>query len=106
MRSMSRRIRRMVYQAPDYRPSVWWRKTGRAFDRQIPEVFWNMDHVFAVSDGGGSCGLDNLRTLCTCCHSKVTKDQAGLRARRRAEKSGQLELFSPVDFQGRVVGRT
>ena len=26
--------------------------------------FWQADHLRAVADGGGSCGLDNLRTLC------------------------------------------
>jgi 5-methylcytosine-specific restriction endonuclease McrA len=29
---------------------------------------WNVDHAIPVSEGGGQCGLDNLRTLCIPCH--------------------------------------
>lgn len=38
---------------------------------------WDADHVLAVSEGGGECGLANIRTLCLLCHRKVT---AALRA--------------------------
>ncbi|MCG8436406.1 MAG: HNH endonuclease, partial [Gammaproteobacteria bacterium] len=31
-------------------------------------TLWEMDHIVPVSDGGGGCGLDNLRTLCIPCH--------------------------------------
>ena len=37
----------------------------------------------AVHEGGGCCGLANLRTLCTPCHAKVTRTQAGRRAKAR-----------------------
>lgn len=43
---------------------------------------WHMDHIVPVIEGGGSCGLENLRTLCLPCHKKET---AAL-ARRRAGK--------------------
>lgn len=33
---------------------------------------WEMDHIVPVVDGGGGCGLDNLRTLCTNCHKQET----------------------------------
>ncbi len=33
---------------------------------------WDMDHAVPVSEGGGSCGLDNLRTLCWRCHARAT----------------------------------
>lgn len=47
---------------------------------------WEMDHVLPVIEGGGSCGLDNLRTLCIPCHREVTRDLRGrLGAARRAE---------------------
>mmetsp|Transcript_14620 Transcript_14620/g.31495 ORF Transcript_14620/g.31495 Transcript_14620/m.31495 type:complete len:1097 (+) Transcript_14620:143-3433(+) len=42
--------------------------------------FWQADHILAVAEGGGSCGLDNLRTLCTPCHKIETEK---LRARLR-----------------------
>lgn len=43
------------------------------------------------SQGGGGCGIENLRTLCVLCHKKVTADQARARAaerRRRSESTG------------------
>ncbi len=42
--------------------------------------FWQADHIVPVAEGGGGCGLDNLRTLCTPCHAAET---AGLRSRRK-----------------------
>jgi len=44
---------------------------------------WEMDHIRPVSEGGGLCGLDNLRTLCVPCHRDETADLA---RRRVAEK--------------------
>ncbi len=32
--------------------------------RKLKRRLWEMDHVVPVAEGGGSCGLDNLRTLC------------------------------------------
>lgn len=46
---------------------------------------WEMDHRVPVVEGGGSCGLENLRTLCRACHRRET---AAL-ARRRAERRRQ-----------------
>ena len=45
---------------------IWKQKHGGGL--------WDADHIKTVKDGGGQCGLDNLRTLCICCHKKVTKD--------------------------------
>ena len=58
--------------------------------------FWQADHQIAVHEGGGCCGLANLRTLCAPCHAKVTRAQAGQRAKaRRAappeDEAGQAE---------------
>lgn len=44
---------------------------------------WEMDHVVPVVEGGGSCGLDNYRTLCWACHNRET---AALRKRLAAAK--------------------
>ena len=33
---------------------------------------WDADHILCVKDGGGQCGLDNIRTLCIECHKKKT----------------------------------
>ena len=52
-------------------------KTKKAMDRllQNPKEgdFWQADHIVAVVEGGGGCGLDNLRTLCTPCHLSETE---------------------------------
>ena len=45
---------------------IWKRKHGGGL--------WDGDHIIPVKEGGGQCGLDNLRTLCIKCHKKVTKD--------------------------------
>lgn len=49
-------------------------------------ALWQMDHTRPVVEGGGGCGLDNLRTLCLPCHKRVTRDLARRRAERRAEQ--------------------
>ena len=45
--------------------------------------YWEMDHIQPVAEGGGSCGLENLRTLCIPCHRVET---AQLRARLAVKK--------------------
>jgi len=52
---------------------------------------WQADHIKPVIEGGGECGLDNLRTLCTECHLKET---AALRA-RMAERA-LAEKLAPL----------
>lgn len=47
------------------RRKVWKRKWGGGL--------WDADHVVRVTDGGGLCGLDNMRTLCIPCHKKQTR---------------------------------
>lgn len=33
---------------------------------------WDADHIVRVKDGGGQCGLENIRTLCIRCHKIIT----------------------------------
>jgi 5-methylcytosine-specific restriction endonuclease McrA len=40
-----------------------------------------VDHILPVCEGGGLCGLDNLRLLCGTCH----KAECDKLARRRAQ---------------------
>jgi len=48
---------------------------------------FDMDHKVPVVEGGGSCGLENLRTLCRTCHREVTAQLAArLAFRRKARK--------------------
>lgn len=49
---------------------------------------WQADHTLAVHDGGGGCGLANLRTLCVPCHARVTAAQAGARAAAKRTRGG------------------
>jgi 5-methylcytosine-specific restriction endonuclease McrA len=52
-------------------------------------ALWEADHILPVVEGGGGCGLENYRTLCTPCHKKET---AKLAARRKNVRRGQLPL--------------
>jgi len=47
--------------------------TDRLLNDPKESDFWQADHEIAVAEGGGSTGLDNLRTLCTPCHSVETE---------------------------------
>jgi len=40
---------------------------------------WDAGHILPAADGGGECGLENIRTLCLRCHRQATFH---LRARR------------------------
>lgn len=77
-------------------------KTRQGTDRLLmsPQEhdFWQADHIVAVAEGGGSTGLDNIRTLCTPCHQAETEK---LVARLKTspstdEDSGrrQMDIFS------------
>lgn len=51
--------------------------------RNITErlTLWDMDHIVPVAEGGGSCGMENLRTLCMRCHRAQTAALARRRSR-------------------------
>jgi hypothetical protein len=58
--------------------------------QRLRRRLWEMDHVVPVVEGGGSCGLENLRTLCWSCHRQVTAElRARLAERRRAERGAR-----------------
>ncbi len=46
--------------------------------------YWEVDHITPVVEGGGSCGPENLRTLCWECHRKVTRELGVRRGKIRA----------------------
>lgn len=51
---------------------------------------WDMDHTTPVIEGGGSCGLDNLRTLCLRCHWQQTRRLKQRRSRRKKTKAREI----------------
>jgi 5-methylcytosine-specific restriction enzyme A len=58
------------------------------FNRRMRKSLWDADHILPVTEGGGECDLDNIRTLCLRCHRTVT---AQLRERiRRAKVAAML----------------
>lgn len=79
--------------------TVYWRGMGLERLPSSRMSAWDMDHETPVTEGGGECGLDNLRTLCWWCHKAETRDLHARRARRaRAERRAanpQRELFDP-----------
>lgn len=60
------------------------RQAREAIVKEYPWVsgvsMWQADHIVPVCEGGGECGLDNLRLLCTPCHKEETKKLAKRRA--------------------------
>lgn len=52
---------------------------------------WNpqVDHVVPIAEGGGCCGLENLRLLCWECHNGVSAELAARLAAKRKQDAGQ-----------------
>lgn len=50
-------------------------KNRRVWRSKFNSAVFDVDHITRVADGGGLCGLDNLRTLCCACHKAVTWSQ-------------------------------
>ena len=58
------------------------------FNGRMRKSLWDAEHILPVTEGGGECDLDNIRTLCLRCHRSVT---AQLRERiRRAKVAAML----------------
>jgi len=64
------------------RVTKWARRKRRMEELGLPAYllrrrrYWEVDHIVPVVEGGGSCGLENLRTLCWECHRKATRELA------------------------------
>lgn len=63
--------------------AAMWRRAIPRPDRKeygFARGSWReVDHIVPVVEGGGLCGLDNLRLLCGVCHARATKLLAGRR---------------------------
>lgn len=44
---------------------------------QEPQSYWEADHIVAVVNGGGGCGLEGYQTLCVGCHRAKTQLDLG-----------------------------
>lgn len=55
------------------------------------------DHIVPVSEGGGCCGLDNLRILCSACHGRVTGE-----LRKRLNRKARSEA-EPIETCGQQL---
>ena len=64
---------------------------------------WHADHIVPVCEGGGGCGLDNMRTLCVQHHKEVTKLLAARRA--AARKAAKAAIHSGVPNEDQTVQR-
>ncbi len=75
--------------------SEWLNQHGIPYGR-ISSDWWDADHIVPVIEGGGECGIDNMRTLCIPCHKAETKKlRQRMSARVRASKPQvQSNLFS------------
>ena len=65
-----------------YRELVNRYRVKYGFGFELEKHFWEADHIVSVADGGGSCTLENLTTLCIPCHRKKTRSWWGKKKRK------------------------
>lgn len=70
-----------------------WKAEG--WPKSLSRRWFDVDHIIPVVEGGGECGLDNLRTLCCPCHKKATKALAQKRAQERKAKKHEKHPAVP-----------
>lgn len=60
-----------------------WRVREAIFKRHgmARGQWFEVDHIVPVVEGGGLCGIDNLRVVCGACHAVATKRLSRRRAR-------------------------
>jgi 5-methylcytosine-specific restriction endonuclease McrA len=62
--------------------------------QNLDRRFWEADHTVPVVEGGGSCDLSNIRTVCSTCHRGET---AKLRKRLSEARRQQADRISPPE---------
>jgi 5-methylcytosine-specific restriction endonuclease McrA len=63
------------------------------FGFHLDKHWYEMDHILPVAEGGGSCGLNNLQTLCLVCHRSKTREQ---RRRKRCRRKGIVDQWKKL----------
>ena len=58
---------------PGFAPRGAGCKRDRRLTEPVEGDFWQADHEIPVSEGGGCCSLENIRTLCVPCHRLETE---------------------------------
>jgi len=67
-------------------------RARRTFEKEwgSRRQLWDADHIVPVAEGGGECGLSNMRTLCLRCHRAATVElRRRLAAAKTAAKPGE-----------------
>jgi hypothetical protein len=62
-------------------------QTRRVFARKLGGGCWDCDHIVSVAQGGGLCGLDNLRSLCIPCHRERTAQDRKVLSEKKAKSN-------------------
>lgn len=72
----------------------WGKQLTKEEWRALPN--WQADHIIPVIEGGGLCGLDGYRTLCSECHNGESAALAARLAlsRRLAAEAQRASLFT------------
>eukprot|EP01018_Ginkgo_biloba_P023300 Gb_30392 [translate_table: standard] len=102
--SVDQRREHILKAAPDFA------KHQRLLDKLALEPAegnaWHADHIVPVYRGGGECRLENMRTLCVICHSKITveqqRDRRMMRARAKDGLYNTIEKFIEQVCQKRM----
>lgn len=102
------RRRAVLHDTPGFK-GLSWKSMRRLVSAPTEGQFWQADHILAVSEGGGECGIDNYRTLCTPCHQEETnKLRSRLKLAPHAQGTHDIRSFfqSPKSSQKRKATTT
>ena len=69
----------------------------QGFGGSLCRRIWQADHIIPVAEGGGLCGLENMRTLCVVCHADASRALAGRGAKRRRDAGAALDPHTAAE---------
>jgi len=74
-----------LFERNEYLQSLNISLKRKIYIRKFGGSLWDADHIIQVRDGGGCCGLDNIRTLCISCHKIITAQGHKMNSRKVKE---------------------